>query len=66
MHDDPIKRCGMYALVVFNIVVIVLMLYYTNVRGGMSLLHAFDFVKTIFFAAAAGVITFFVALKLGG
>jgi hypothetical protein len=66
MYDDPIKRCGMYALIVFNIVVIVLMIYYINARGGMILLHAFDFVKTIFFAAVAGVITFFVALKLGG
>jgi uncharacterized membrane protein YcaP (DUF421 family) len=53
-QDDNIRRWAMYAVIGFNLTVILLMIICSFVRGGMSALHLIDFIVTIVLALAVG------------
>ena len=64
LNDEQTKRYTMFAIIGFNVVVILMMLIFMFARGGMSFVGFFDFVLAIFLGVAGAAGVFFAAMRL--
>jgi hypothetical protein len=60
-RDEKLKRHGMFAVIGFNITVIVCIIFFVVFRGGLAALGFWDFVITILLAFCAAAATFKIA-----
>jgi uncharacterized membrane protein YcaP (DUF421 family) len=65
MDDEQVKRYTMFAVIGFNVVVILMMLIFMFMRGGMMYVGLFDFIIAICLGTAAAGGIFVAAQKLG-
>jgi hypothetical protein len=63
-RDEKIKRHGMFAVIGFNLTVILCVIFFVSYRGGLAALGLGDFVITIFVALVVAAATFGVTTKL--
>lgn len=64
-QDDNTQRWAMFAIIAFNITVILCMIVYSFKRvGGMAGLHFMDFLVTLVLAAIVGGGVFWASMKL--
>ncbi len=63
-EDERVRRRIMFAVIAFNIAVVVCMIAFVTLRGGMGLLGLVDFFVTLLAAAIVGAGTFFVATSM--
>lgn len=63
-QDDNIQRWAMFAIIAFNITVILCMIVYSLIRGGMSGLNIGDFIVTLVLAIIVGGGVFWGSKKL--
>jgi hypothetical protein len=61
MNDDKATRHGRVAIIGFNVMVILCMIVYSWLRGGISELHFIDFIVTIVLSTGVGAGAFKVA-----
>ena len=63
-REEKIRRRGMFAVVAFNLTVIVAMMFFMFFRGGMAMIHAWDFPCALLLGGVAAGATAGVAMML--
>jgi heme/copper-type cytochrome/quinol oxidase subunit 4 len=63
-RDEKIKRHGMFAVIGFNLSVILCVIFFVSYRGGLAALGLWDFVITILVALVVAAATFGVTTRM--
>jgi hypothetical protein len=63
-RDEKIKRHGMFAVIGFNLTVILWVIVFVSLRGGLARLGVWDFVITIFLGLVVAAATLGVATRM--
>ncbi len=63
-REQKIRRRGMFAAIAFNLTVILAMIFFTFLRGGMASIHGWDFPCVLLLASVAAGVALAVAMML--
>jgi len=63
-RDEKIKRHGMFAVIGFNLTVILCVIVFVSLRGGLARLGIWDFVITIFLGLVVAAATFRITTRM--